>query len=431
MIRAASSSRETSSGKVQELNEKHTRLIFLSQLFDPEPTFKGLAFAKALAARGFDVEVVTGFPNYPGGRVYDGYRIAPIRRETHNGIDVTRLAVYPSHDRSPARRAFSYVSFFLSALIYLCFGARRADVVYVSFPSLTTGLAAVCAKLFRRTPIVLDIQDMWPDSLDATGMIESKRLLGIVNYLCKVLYRRVDHIVVLSPGFRNLLIERGVPADKLSVIYNWAEEVPPQPSPALPDAFDPTDRFRVLFAGNMGPAQSLTAVLDAAREVARRRIGIVFYFLGSGLEVDALKQYADENGLVNVRFLPRVPLAEVQRYLAATDCLLVHLKKTPLFAVTIPSKTQAYLYSGKPVLMAVEGDASELVIEAGAGLVARPEDAHSIASAVLEMADMAPERRAEMGENGRRFYASRLSFAHALDELERVLKARRRPGRGS
>ncbi len=415
---------------MEALSEKHSRLIFLSQLFDPEPTFKGLSFAKALAARGFDVEVVTGFPNFPGGKVYDGYRIAPLRRETLDGIAVTRLATYPSHDSSATRRALSYASFFLSALVYLCFGARRADIVYVYYPSLTAGLAAACAKLFRGTPIVLDIQDIWPDSLDATGMIESKRVRRIVGYLCKVLYRRVDHIVALSPGFRNLLIERGAAPDKVSVIYNWAEETPPPASSVVPPVFDAADRFRVLFAGNMGRAQGLTVVLDAAREVAKRRSDIVFYFLGAGIELDALKRYAEVNALGNVRFLPHVPLAEVQAYFAAADCLLVHLKKTPLFAVTIPSKTQAYLFGGKPVLMAVEGDASDLIVQAAAGLVARPEDAQSIASAVLELADMAPERRAEMGENGRRFYASRLSFAHALDESERILVARRRHRRG-
>ncbi len=403
------------------------RLIFLSQLFDPEPTFKGLGFARALADRGFDIEVVTGFPNYPGGKVYDGYRIRPVLRERMDGVDVTRLAIYPSHDRRALHRLLCYASFMLSSTVYLLFGMRRADIVYVYYPSLTAGLAAIIARIFRRTPVVIDIQDMWPDSLGATGMVKSGLFLKLVEWLCALVYRAVDHIVVLSPGFRDLLISRGVPADRITLVYNWAEETErPEPKPGLADG-----SFSVLFAGNMGAAQGLETVLEAAA-ILSDRDDIRFDFLGSGLAVDDLKAEVARRGLRNVRFMPRVPLAEVQEKLAEADCLLVHLKPDPLFSITIPSKTQAYLYAGKPVLMAVEGDAARLVEEAGAGLAVQPGNARDLAGKVLQLHAMQPEDLAAMGRRGQVFYEERLSFSRGLSDFETLFrKHARKRRRGS
>jgi colanic acid biosynthesis glycosyl transferase WcaI len=386
------------------------RIIYLSQLFDPEPTFKGLSFAKALVERGFDLEVVTGFPNYPGGKIYEGYEIMPIQRQVMDGVPVTRLAIYPSHDRSAIKRVVCYVSFMISSATYLLFGARRADLIYVFYPSLTAGLAAAFAKLFRRTPIWLDIQDMWPDSLGATGMMNNRIVLRMIDFLCGILYRYVDHITVLSSGFRELLMSRGVPGDKISIVYNWAEETELETIENEPVGFDPDDRFRILFAGNMGAAQGLKHVLDAAAMLLTQQPHVRFYFLGAGLEVEQLKEQAVRQKLSNVRFLPRVPLAQVQSFLAAADCLLVHLTSDPLFKITIPSKTQAYLYAGKPILMAVEGDAAKLIADADAGLVCAPENASELVTAILALDDCGPERRVQMGKNGRQFYDLWLSF---------------------
>ncbi|EEW27052.1 glycosyltransferase family 4 protein [Rhodobacter ferrooxidans] len=402
------------------------RIIYLSQLFDPEPTFKGLGFIKALRDRGIEAEVVTGFPNYPGGKVYPGHRIRPLLRQRMDGVEVTRLAMYPSHDQSAVRRILCYLSFFFTSLAYLLFRARRADLIYVYYPSLTAGLAAVAAKLFRRTPIVLDIQDMWPDSLGASGMMKNPALLAVVNFFCGVLYRGCDHIIVLSPGFRSLLIQRGVPAEKVSVIYNWAEETALPTTAALPAGYHADDGLRLLFAGNMGAAQGLEAVLQAAALVQKSRSDVTFLFMGGGTERPVLEDLAGRLGLTNTRFLPRVPLAEVQAFLAAADCLLVHLKDEPLFRITIPSKTQAYLYAGRPILMAVRGDAADLVLRAAAGLTATPEDPADLAAKVLELAAMNADERAAMGARGRSFYHDQLSARIGIDAIAAMIRRFRR-----
>lgn len=393
-------------------------IVYLTQLYTPEPTFKGDRFARGLDEAGYDVEVVTGFPNYPGGRVYDGYRMRAIAKGAELGLKVVRLATYPSHDRSAIRRIVSYLSFAATSFLYLLF-RRRPQLIYVYYPSLTAGLAAIAVKWLRRVPVVVDIQDMWPDSLGAAGMMRNRRLIAIVEWFCQVLYRNVDHIVVLSPGFRDTLVERGVAADKITVIYNWADEVE-QPDAVTgtlpaPAPFELQHPFTVLFAGNMGAMQRLDPVLDAAKTLAHEHSDIGFYFMGGGVDVDRLKARVADEGIDNVRFLPRVPLSEVQDILRQAGALLVHLARDPLFDITVPSKTQAYLYAGRPIVMAVEGNAADLVREAEAGIVVRPEDPQALAEAIRQLADIGVEGRNAMGARARAFYDHRLTFRLGLD----------------
>ncbi|MGP1683952.1 MAG: glycosyltransferase family 4 protein [Giesbergeria sp.] len=388
-----------------------TRVLLLTQWFDPEPTFKGIVFARELVRQGLEVEVVTGFPNYPGGKVYPGYRIKWLQREVIDGVQVTRLPLYPNHDQSAIKRALNYASFAASALVYGLFIAKRADVMYAYHPPLTVGIAASLIRLLRRIPVVYDIQDMWPDTLRATGMLNNPRALNLVAAVCRWVYRRMDRIVVLSPGFKRLLVERGVPNAKVDVIYNWADEAAlAAPTGQLPAAFPGPDRFRILFAGNMGKAQALGAVLDAAALLQAQGSCVCFVMLGGGVELGPLKQQAAQRGLTNVVFLPAVPMAEVGTYLQAADALLVHLRKDPLFEITIPSKSQAYMAAGKPLLMAVDGDAADLVRQSGGGVVAESENAAGLAHAAEAFSETAPEVLAAMGAQAQQFYAQHLAL---------------------
>lgn len=388
------------------------RVVLLTQWFDPEPTFKGLTFARELVRQGFEVEVVTGFPNYPGGKLYEGYRIRPIQREVIDGVQITRLPLYPSHDSSAFRRITNYASFAVSSLFYGLFMLKRPDVIYAYHPPLTVGVTAALLRLIRRIPVVYDIQDMWPDTLRATGMMSNEKVLSVIENVCRWVYRRVDHLVVLSPGFKRLLVGRGVPEQKIEVIYNWCEEDGLNtPTGVCPPGFPDASRFRIVFAGNMGKAQALVAVLDAASILAALRTDICFVFVGSGVELDGLKREVANRKLANVVFIPRVPMNEVGAILAAADALLVHLKNDPLFAITIPSKTQAYLAIGRPVLMAVPGDAATLVQSANCGVSAEAEDPQSIAAAAINLAEMPADERLMMGQRSRDYYWKHLSLS--------------------
>lgn len=411
------------------LTTNSIRILLLTQWFDPEPTSKGLVFARALHRQGFDIEVVTGFPNYPCGRIYPGYRIKVIQKEVIDGVLVTRVPLYPSHDQGIIGRILNYATFAVSSILYAIFLAKKAALIYAYHPPLTVGVAAVLLRYFRRIPVVYDIQDMWPDTLRATGMISNERALAYVSRVCDWLYRNVDHIVVLSPGFRRLLIERGVPREKIDVIYNWSAETAIMGGDSeMPPDF-PAVGFRVLFAGNMGKAQALPAVLDAADILLHEAPSVRFVFLGGGVEVARLMEMAQAKGLTNVTFLSAVPMNNVGKYLGAADALLVHLKRDPLFRITIPSKTQAYMAAGKPIVMGVDGDAAELVLEAKCGCVAESENPRSIADAVKYLMHLPGDQREELADRGRAFYSDTLSLrmgVSAFCEIFKTILQRRR-----
>ena len=396
------------------------RILLLSQWFDPEPAvFKGLTFARALLARGHEVRVVTGFPNFPEGRLYPGYRVRPFQCEIMDDVTVLRVPLFPSHSRSRIGRSANYLSFCASAgTIGAAFGGA-ADVIYAYHPPATIGVAAAAIGIVRRAPIVLDVQDLWPDSLAATGMVQSPRVLHLLGRLCAWNYRRAARVVVLSEGFRTALEERGVPAEKLRVIYNWSEEVPaPERDPAWGRELGLDGRFNVVFAGTMGLAQRLDAVLAAAARCSALRPDIQFVFVGGGVDKERLERVAAEKRLPNVRFLPRQSAAQIRRTMALADALLVHLRDDPLFRITIPSKTQSYLHAGRPVIMAVRGDAAEMVTRARAGLVANPDDPVSIADAVLTLERMPLEERRMLGKNGAEFYDQHLSQREGVRRFE-------------
>lgn len=405
-------------------NTKATmKILLLTQWFDPEPTFKGLVFARELVRQGFDVEVLTGFPNYPGGKLYPGYRLSWLKKEVIDGVKVTRVPLYPSHDQSSLRRIFNYISFALSAMTYGLFTLKKHDVIYSYHPPLTIGVAAVVIRFFRRVPVVYDIQDMWPDTLRATGMIRNQKVLNIIEYVCQWVYRHVDHLVVLSPGFKNLLIERGVPFGKIDVIYNWADEAKlGAPIGDLPVAFPDDEHFRIVFAGNMGKAQALQSVLEAAEILQTRNSRVCFILVGDGVDASKLKNYATLKQLKNVVFIPQMPMAEVGTLLQAADALLVHLRKDPLFKVTIPSKTQAYMATGKPLLMAVDGDAASLIHRSSGGIVAESENAVQLAEAAEALANHETCTLLQMGGAARRFYQEHLALAIGVARFGEIFR---------
>ena len=396
------------------------RILLLTQWFDPESTFKGLQFAQALQARGHTVQVLTGFPNYPGGKIYSGYRVRLWQREVMQGIPVLRVFLYPSHSRSAIGRVLNYLSFALSAAVLGPLLVKPADVVYVYHPPATVGLPALALKYLRRMPFVYDVQDLWPDTLTATGMLNGSLALRLVGRWCELLYRAADRIAVLSPGFRQRLVERGVNADKIRVIYNWASAIPP----AAPDAalgVSLAGKSVVLFAGNLGAAQGLDAVLDAAKLMSSRHPEICFVFIGSGVEEPRLRNRAVAEELANVVFLGRRPPEAMGGVYAWASALLVHLRADPLFDITIPSKTQAYLASGKPILMGCRGDAADLVRAAGAGIVFAPEQAAALAQAVDTLLALPESARDGMGASGRAYYEAHLSMAAGVLAFEEEL----------
>lgn len=410
------------------------RILFLTQWFEPEPVMKGLSLAKSLAAQGHEVRVLTGFPNYPGGNVYPGYKIKLIQREVMEGIPVTRVPLYPSHSRSKIGRILNYAGFGVTSMFYGLFSRWRPDVMYVFHPPLTTGLAGAIIGMIRRVPFVLDVQDLWPDTLKATGMMSNDRVLAIVGRLMRWTYRRATLILPQSEGFRKRMLEAGVPSSKLRVIRNWCHEDAlsnrPKKDWQPPPQF--YGKFVAGFAGNIGAAQACDSLLDAAAILQKTHDNIVLFLVGGGMEVERLKEKAAAMELRNLLMIPAMPMQEVGVLLERADALIVHLRRDPLFAITMPAKIQAYMFLGKPIVMAVEGDAAALLDEAGCGINATPEDPAAIAAAIAELAALPPEVREAMGKRGQDYYMRELSVSaatqtiiSALNDAIRMKKKRR------
>jgi colanic acid biosynthesis glycosyl transferase WcaI len=403
------------------------RILILTQWFTPETSLLK-PFAQGLIGRGHDVQVLTGFPNYPTGKVYPGYKIKAWQNEFIEGVPVLRVPLYPSHDSSAMGRIANYTSFAIASGTIGLTLSRPADVVYVYHPPATIGLPAVFFKWFRRTPFVYHIQDMWPDTLAATGMFNSKAGLALVDKWCRALYGKADRIVVISAGFKKLLLQRGVAEEKIDTVFNWCDEASINIDLGTHDekfagglGIDKT--FNILFAGTIGLAQALDAVLDAAALLKDRAPQARFVLVGGGLDADRLRSKAEEMKLENVLFLERRPIEEMGAVMSMADVLLVHLRDEPLFRITIPSKTQSYMWVGKPILMGVKGDARDLVSKAKAGISCEPENPTSIADAVEKLCAMPREELAAMGVNGRKFYERELSLAVAVEKFEKIFES--------
>lgn len=401
------------------------KILIVTQYFPPEP-FRVGDLAQGLKEQGHDVTVLTGFPNYPKGRLYEGYRIKLVQREDFNGVKVIRVPLFPDTSYSKWRRALNYLSYALSASILGPFLVGKPDrIIVFQLSPVTVGIPGVVLKWLTGAPIVFWIQDIWPDSLVETSLVKQGAVISTLERLVKFLYRHSDHIAVQSRGFIPKLLESAVPGDKIHYLPNWAEalyQVTPRDE-GLRAQVGMSGNFTLLFAGNIGAAQGLDILLETASLLLTRRPDIQIMIVGDGAMLPRLLEEADARNLTNVVFTGRKPLEEMPRYFAAADALLVQLKDTPLFAMTIPSKLQSYLACGRPVVAALRGSGAEVVTEAGAGVVCEPQNPQALAEAITSLADLPAQERARMGVNARFYYDRNFARGLVIDKLEAILRA--------
>jgi glycosyltransferase involved in cell wall biosynthesis len=400
------------------------RVLIVTSLFQPEPNhLKGLTFAKELQRRGHEVHVLTGFPNYPGGVVYPGYRIRWTMEESLEGVPITRAAMYPSHDRSGLRRAASYVSLGLSLALHLLTSRRRFDVCLVGLGPITLMWPALTVRRLQGTRIVADVQDIWPESVADSGMLSSRAAVGILDAVCRRAYRAADRVLVLSPGYKRALVARGVAAERGEVVYNWCDEgtASTEVDEPLPGVLE-ARTFNVVYAGNLGKLQGVDTILDTAARVMSTQENVRFVIVGDGVEAERLRARVQEEHLLNVRMVGRMPPRQAQAVLRRADLLLVHLDRRPLTQMGIPQKVQAYLAAGRPVLLAAEGDAADVVDRSGGGTTCAPNDPGAMAAAIEVFVRMDREERDRIGRRGLDFYQAQMSFQRGMDRVEGVFR---------
>jgi glycosyltransferase involved in cell wall biosynthesis len=401
------------------------RILFLSHYFPPEgnaPATRVSEMTRRWTALGHDVTVITGVPNVPDGVVYEGYRNRWYQRETWQGVDVRRVWTYLAANQGTARRILNYVSFMLTATIAGLF-APRPDVVIATSPQFFCGWSGVLLSKLRRRPFVLEIRDLWPESILAVGAMNDSRLIAVLEWLELRMYAAATWVVTVGEGYRRKLLEKGVPPDRISVIPNGVDRsvfdacIGPG---TVRDEFDLGDRFVCAYVGTIGMGSGLAVVIEAARRLARDgRDDLRFLLVGDGAIRGELEAIARDEGLASVVFTGRQPKSRMPEFLAATDACLVHLSKTDLFKTVLPSKIFEACAMRRPIVLGVEGFAAELIDTAGAGLCIEPENAGELLDAVTRLAQD-PELRKRLGEAGHANIAEHYDYA-ALSETYATL----------
>jgi glycosyltransferase involved in cell wall biosynthesis len=399
------------------------RILIISQYYYPEPVEKIHDLARGLVRRNHDVQVITGFPCYPAGKVYSGYRQKIGFDEELDGVRIARVPQIPDHSRSAAMRIVYYISFAVSAAIAGLANYRSADVVLVYQAALPVGLSGWLIRRLCGIPLIIDVVDLWPESVVASGMLTNRFAIRLIRQIAGLIYRMADHINVVTHGYKRCLLDMGISNEKISVIHNWMPTSTYQiarPQSDLARREGMADCFNVIYAGTMGPVQGLQTVLDAA-PLLNDLPKVQFVLIGDGLEYEHLLRIAKERNLQNVLFLGRRLPQEMPRYYALGDVLLVHLKPDPLSDISIPSKTFAYMASGRPVLMAVQGDAQEFITENDFGIAIEPSNPQKMADAVRWFYSLSFEERNRMGEVARNAYLKKYCSEVQISKFERVL----------
>ena len=374
--------------------------------YKPEPCdTRTSQLAQGLAELGHESTALTSFPNYPFGKIYDGYKQRIRQNETIEGVNVVRVPMIPDHSMSKKKRALSYLSFGFSAALLGTFFTKRPDLIWIHHPPLTTGIAGYLLSKVKRVPYVFEIHDLWPETLMSTGMIKEGRVTRTIRKVCHFLHSRAKAVIVTSPGMKDHLAAQGLASGKIHVLPQWAptESDPAQRHLAFGVEKGLTGKFNVMFTGNLGLAQGLDTVIDAAARL-RDLKDVQIVLVGAGVELARLQDRAANEGIDNVKFVGQVNREDVRYYLAWADGLLVHLKRDPLFESTIPGKTQVYLAEGRPLLCGVAGDTANLVSSSNAGLCFEPEDSSSMADAIRNLHGMTSQERDGMGVNARGAY---------------------------
>lgn len=392
------------------------KIGILSQWFDPEtgPAALPGVYAREFVRAGHEVAVLTGFPNYPEGRIYDGYAQRPRLVENLEGITVTRVPLYPNHSRSAVGRVMNYSSFAASAAALGGGGLRDVDAIWVYNSPITVHAPVMVHSRGGAVPYFLHVQDLWPESLTESGMIPGGRVGSAIgaaaSRVVRSMERRAAAIGIISPSVRELILSRNPGVDPGRIVF--------APNPANEEIFrprmnavvrDPATPFTVLYAGAIGDVQGLETVVEAVDSLARSGIDVRLNIAGDGIARYRLEALVADRGMSAIRFLGRVPQQQIPELMSQADAHLVSLADSEFLRRTMPSKIPALLASGVPILGVVAGDGADVLRESGAAVLAQPGNRDSVISAIRSLATASAHDLAAHGESGRRYYESRFA----------------------
>jgi len=398
------------------------KVLLVTQYFYPE-NFKSNDIAIELTKRGHEVTVLTGLPNYPEGKIHKNYGFFKRTKENYQGANVIRTWLVPRGKGGGIRLFLNYFSwaFFASIKAFFLSFQKKFDVVLVHEPSpITQGFPAIVVKKIQKIPLHFWVLDLWPESLTSAGGINNKYVLALFTKIVKYIYNYSDKILISSKGFKESILAKGDYIEKLVYFPNWAEDSILKgridyPIPNLPKG------FKIIFAGNIGVAQDVNSIIDAAL-ILKEKLDIHFVFIGDGRSKIQLEGFVQENNLnKTVHFLGRFPIDAMKTFFNCADVLLVSLKDELIFNVTVPAKLQAYLCTQKPILGMLNGEGATMINDANCGLSVDAGDSIKLADKILELYQMSNEELNILGGNGFKYFEENFTMNKCIDNLEFIL----------
>lgn len=392
-------------------------ILIVSQYFWPEE-FRVNDLAIDLVKRGNKVTVLTGNPNYPGGDFFKGYGFK-FAIENYQGIEIYRMPIIP-RGKSSLTLILNYLSFALTGSFFLLFHKVKYDKVFaINFSPITAVYPAIVYKKRHNKQLYLWVQDLWPESVSAAGKIKSNFVISLLTKMVQHIYKNCDRVLLQSEAFLPSVKEKGVTEKQIGYLPNWAEDLYSDNSKVLAAKFEKfiPKGFKVMFAGNIGEAQDFASLLKAA-EITKSFPEIKWIIVGDGRKKTWVEGEIIRLGLQETFFiLGRYPVEEIPSFFVHADIMLLSLKKENIFSLTIPSKVQSYMASGKPILGMLDGVGAEVICKAGCGYICDAGDYLSLAKNVCEAFKEKPEVLLEMGENGKKYYNQKFSKKHIIDKL--------------
>lgn len=408
------------------------RILIYSYNYFPEPI--GIAplvteLAEGLVKRGHQVRVVTGMPNYPQRRIYEGYRGKLYLTELTNGVAVQRSYVWVRPKPTLLDRALLELSFVMTSFVHALRG-QRPDVIFITVPPLPVVVPAALLGWIHRTPIVLNLQDILPDAAVHVGLIKNPKLIRLFELLETFAYRTATQTSVIAEDFVEHLLCKGVPAHKIKQIPNWVDVNFIRPLPKENNNFRATHqlngKFVAIYSGNIALTQGLETVIEAASRLSHIP-DIAIVIVGEESALQRLWRCCENCGVKNVILLPLQPREQLPEMFAAADVGLV-VQKHNVISFNMPSKIQVLLASGRALVASVpaDGTAAKVVEQSGGGIVVPPEDPDALAAAILELYHQ-PEQVKRLGEKSRQYALNHYTLEQALDQYEKLFAAVQKP----
>lgn len=411
------------------------KILFFTHYFPPEgnaPATRTYEHCVRWVRAGHKVCVITSVPNVPNGVPYEGYRNRLRRqRETVDGIEVIRVWTYLAPNAGFVKRILNYVSYMLTAF-WVGLTIERPNVIIATSPQFFCGWAGVLTQFFRRTPFILEIRDIWPESITAVGAMKKGLLTRFLEWLEKRMYLSADHIVAVGQGYRDNVAEKAPVGDRITVIYNGIDGhtyVPQSPNEEFLQSYGQAGRFVCSYVGTIGMAHGLETVLDCAELLQKAgRTDIGFLLVGDGARRQSLEDECAARGLGNlVRFSGLISKQQMPKVLASSNALLVHLRPCELFQTVIPSKIFEAMAMERPIIMGVQGESAEIVRNSQAGIEMEPGNAQSLLECVTKLKDE-PNLYSTLSRNGRAFVLQKFSrdafAAKYLEVIDAVTEIR-------